>query len=140
MKRTLSSSVLALLLLATAAVIMSAAPPSGAQRKQPGKTKPAAGKGKAATKTRAKPADENALKAELDELVKLDAATHVERLKAFVKANPDTPQTLRAQEILTSARAALGDERLRGGDRAAGAELFREAVAEAPTGMSDKLF
>src|SRR5919205_107832 len=56
------------------------------------------------------------------------------------KAKPAPPQTLRAREFLTSARAALGDEKLRAGDRAAGVELFRAAVKEAPAEMSDKLF
>ncbi|MET0649905.1 MAG: hypothetical protein ABW208_25125, partial [Pyrinomonadaceae bacterium] len=68
-----------------------------------GQRKPAqTGKGKpkpAAAKPAAKPADEDALKAELDEVLKLDAAARVERLTAFVKANPDSPQTLRAQEL-----------------------------------------
>src|SRR5919205_868368 len=92
----------------------------------PPKAKTAAAKPKtAAAKPTPKPADGDALKAEVDEIVKLDAATRVERLSAFVKANPDTPQTLRARELLTSARAALGDEKLRAGDRAAGAELKR---------------
>ncbi|HEX6182592.1 MAG TPA: tetratricopeptide repeat protein [Pyrinomonadaceae bacterium] len=136
MKRTFSSFTLAILLLATTAALT-----SHAQRKPAG-SKPSAqkGKAKAAPKAAAKPADEDALKAELDEVLKLDAATRVERLKAFVEAHPDTPQTLRAQELLTSARAARGDELLRGGDRAAGIELFRAAVAEAPAEMSDKLF
>src|SRR5829696_3020507 len=127
MKRTLNSFTLAACLLTTAALS-----DSYAQRKpaQAGKGKPAA----------AKPGDEDALKAELDEALKLDAATRVERLTAFVKANPDSPQTLRAQELLASARAALGDEKLRAGDRAAGIELFRAAVKEAPAAMSDKLF
>src|SRR5947209_3195510 len=87
-----------------------------------------------------KPAGEDALKAELDEIVKLGAAERVERLQSFVKENTNSPTLLRAQELLTSARAALGDERLRGGERAAGVELFRTAVAEAPQAMSDKLF
>src|SRR5688572_8702493 len=80
MKRTLSSFTLAILLLATTAALT-----SHAQRKPAG-AKPSAqkGKGKAATKaTPAKPADEDALKAELDEVLKLDAAARVERLKAF---------------------------------------------------------
>src|SRR5829696_3232347 len=127
MKRTLNSFTLAACLLTTAALS-----DSYAQRKpaQAGKGKPAA----------AKPGDEDALKAELDEALKLDAAARVERLTAFVKANPDSPQTLRAQELLASARAALGDEKLRAGDHAAGVELFRAAVAGAPATMSDKLF
>lgn len=126
-----------MLLSATAATIIVAQ-----QGKSPAAKTPAQkGKAKAAPKTTpAKPADEEALKAELDEIVRLEAAARVERLKAFVKANPDTPQTLRAQELLTSARAALGDERLRAGDRAAALEHFRAAVGEAPAGMSDRLF
>jgi Flp pilus assembly protein TadD len=135
MKRTFTSFTLMLCLTLAAAA-------SFAQRKpEAGKGKPAAAKPKpAAAKPVAKPADEDALKAELDEVLKLDAATRVERLTAFVKANPDSPQTLRAQELLTSARAALGDEKIRAGDHAAGVELFRAAVAEAPATMSDKLF
>src|SRR5215207_4342314 len=127
MKRTLNSFALAACLLVTAALSN-----SYAQRKpaQAGKGKPAA----------AKAGDEDALKAELDGVLKLDVAARVERLTAFVKANPDSPQTLRAQELLASARAALGDEKLRAGDHAAGIELFRGAVAEAPAAMSDKLF
>src|SRR5205085_3658658 len=109
-----------------------------AQRKPQGaKAKPTPGKTKA---TPPKAAGEDAQTSELDEIVKLGAAERVERLQAFVKANPNSPSLLRAQELLTSARAALGDERLRGGDRAAGVELFRTAVAEAPQAMSDKLF
>src|SRR5436305_238246 len=108
------------------------------QRKPQGpKAKPTPGK---PTRTPAKAAGGHAKKAELDEIVKLGASERVERLQAFVKENPNSPSLLRAEELLTSARAALGDERLRGGDRAAGVELFRAAVAEAPEGMSDKLF
>lgn len=141
MKRTLTSFTFAAFLMLTASTVMTVA-----QRKAAGGAKPAAqtGKGKPAAtkpaKPKAVPADEDALKAELDEILKLDAEVRVERLKAFVKANPDSPQTLRAQELLTSARAALGDERLRVGDRAAAVELFRAAVTEAPAEMSDKLF
>jgi Flp pilus assembly protein TadD len=137
MKRTFTSFTLIAFLTLTAGQ-------SFAQRKpaaQTGKEKPTVSKpAKPKTAAAAKPADEDALKAELDEVLKLDAATRVERLTAFVKANPDSPQTLRAQELLTSARAALGDERLRAGDHAGGIGLFRAAVAEAPAQMSDKLF
>src|SRR5437588_7166642 len=114
-----------------------------AQRKPQGaKAKPTPGKTKATPPKAATPkaAGEDAQTSELDEIVKLGASERVERLQAFVKANTDSPSLLRAQELLTSARAALGDERLRGGDRAAGVELFRAAVSEAPQAMSDKLF
>src|ERR1044071_6492717 len=115
MKRILSSITFAACLLLTAA--LSDPSESFAQK---GKQKPGAPKPKATApdKPAGKPADEEALKAELDEILKLDAAARVERLAAFVKANPDSPQTLRAQELLASARAALGDEKLRAGDRA----------------------
>src|ERR1051325_4552638 len=100
MRRTFTGCALVACLTLTAAAV-------AAQRKPD--AKPAA-----ATQAKPKPtpksaADADALKAELDEIVKLDAATRVERLSAFVKANPDTPQTLRARELLVSARAALGE-------------------------------
>jgi tetratricopeptide (TPR) repeat protein len=125
---------------------------SSAQRKTAATAKPEAQGPKTAAsrpRTTAKGAGgEDAQKSELEEIAKadgagqpvLDAAERVERLQAFIKKHPDSAQLLRAEELLTSARAALGDERLRGGDRAAGVELFRAAVAEAPEGMSDKLF
>lgn len=133
MKRVLSSLACVLLLLTLDGM-------AAAQRK------PAAQTGKKASAAKPTPSaakgagGEDAQKSELDEIVKLDAAARVERLQAFVRDNPDSTQLERARELLTSARAALGDERLRGGDRAAGVELFRAAVAEAPEGMSDKLF
>jgi tetratricopeptide (TPR) repeat protein len=132
MKRTFNGFALVALLTLTA-------PPSFAQRK-PAAPKPKAPAAKPKAAPAAKPADEDALKAELDEVKNLDIAARVERLEAFVKANPDSPQTLRAQELLAGARAALGDQKLRTGDRAAGVELFRAAVREAPDAMSDRLF
>jgi tetratricopeptide (TPR) repeat protein len=77
---------------------------------------------------------------ELDEIAKLAPAERVERLLAYLSANPEATTTTRAREMLTVARAALGDERLRASERLAGVELFRAAVAEAPEEMSDKLF
>ena len=139
MKRTFTSFILAACLLTTAAVSASFAQHKPAAQSPKGK--PAAPKPKpASARPASKPADEDALKAELDGVLKLDAAARVERLTAFVRANPDSPQTLRAQELLTSARAALGDEKLRAGDHPAGIELFRAAVSQAPARMSDKLF
>ncbi|HYH85006.1 MAG TPA: hypothetical protein VEX60_05945, partial [Pyrinomonadaceae bacterium] len=109
-----------------------------AQRKPAGaKSAPQTGKPKA---TPAVAADEATLKAQLDEIVKLAASERVGRLEEFVKSNPDSPQTVRAQELLASARAALGDEKLRSGDRAGGVEMFRAVVADAPAVMSNKFF
>lgn len=111
------------------------APCASAQKKKPA-AKPAAAKA-----TPDAPKDDEALKAELDELVKLAPAERVVRLEEFVKSNK-LSETLAplAQGLLTSARAALGDERLRAGDRAAGVELFRRAVEGAPEPMPNKLF
>jgi tetratricopeptide (TPR) repeat protein len=104
-----------------------------AQRKPSGAKPPA----KASA---SKPAGEGASGADLDEIAKLGAAERVARLQAFIRENPKSPSLLRAQELLTSARAALGDEKMRAGDHGAGIELFRAAVAGAPAEMSDKLF
>lgn len=131
MKRLLSNISFALVLL-----LVALAPYASAQKKG---QKPAA---KPTTKaTPAAPKDDDALKAELDEIVKLAPSERVARLEEFVKSNK-LSETLAplAQGLLTSARAALGDERLRAGDRAAGVELFRKAVAEAPEPMPNKLF
>ena len=106
---------------------------------------PSASAQKKGQKTPAKPAaaakDDDALKAELDEIMKLAPAERVARLEEFVRSNrlSETLAPL-AQGLLTSARAALGDERLRAGDRAAGVELFRKAVEGAPEPMPNKLF
>lgn len=116
------------------------APLASAQKKgQKTTAKPAATAKPKATPAAAK--DDDALKAELDEIVKLAPAERVAKLEEFVKSN-SLSETLApiAQGLLTSARAALGDERVRAGDRAAGVELFRRAVEGAPEPMSDKLF
>ena len=83
---------------------------------------------------------DDASKAELEALLKLPVAERVERLRAFLEANPQTPLKARATEQLVSAHAALGDERLQSNDAAGGVELFKQAVALAPTDMSDKLY
>jgi tetratricopeptide (TPR) repeat protein len=129
MKQALLNLASVLLLLSSCAV------ETHAQRKPAAQTAK-----KTTTASKPKPAGEGASGSELDEIAKLGAAERVERLQAFIKDNPKSPSLLRAQELLTSARAALGDEKMRAGDHGAGIELFRTAVAEAPAEMSDKLF
>ncbi len=131
MKRTPTPFALLILLLALQGVAAAQRKPSGA--------KPAAKSGVSKPPAQ-KPQSDEASGAELDEIAKLDAAERVERLQAFVKEHPKSASLQHAQELLTSARAALGDEKLRAGDHAAGIELFRAAVADAPAGMSDELF
>jgi tetratricopeptide (TPR) repeat protein len=64
----------------------------------------------------------------------------IEKLKAFVATHPDSKSKARASELLIVARAALGDEKLKAGETAAGIALLFQALAEAPPDMSDKLF
>jgi Tfp pilus assembly protein PilF len=123
--------------LSIALSLLTLAPCAMAQRRKP-TPKPAA---TAKPKASPAPKDDEALKAELDEIVKLAPSERVARLEEFVKTNQSSAALLPlAQGLLTSARAALGDERLRAGDRAAAVELFKKAVEGAPEPMTDKLF
>ena len=90
-------------------------------------------------RVRAAKGDETALKAELETLLKLPVAERVAPLRAFIEANPQSSLRTRATEQLVSAHAALGDERLQSNDAAGGIELFKQAVALAPSDMSAKL-
>lgn len=133
MQRVLTSLACVALLFALRGDMVAQRKPSGAKPSaQAGKSKPKA--------TPAVAADEATLKAKLDEIVKLATAERVGRLEELIKSNPDSPQTARARELLAGARAALGDEKLRSGDRAGGVEMFRAVVADAPAVMSDKFF
>ena len=109
MKRLLLNLSIAFVLMA-----LMSAPCASAQRKAQGQ-KPAS-----ASKPKAGPApSDDALKAELDEIVKLAPAERITKLEEFISANQTSASILPvAQGLLTSARAALGDERLRAGDRA----------------------
>ncbi len=112
-----------------------------AQRKTADKPKTTAAKPKAgAQKSKTAPPKDEDVQAELETIAALPPAERVGRLEEFIKQNPESPASARALELLTSARAALGDEMLRTGDRLAGAELFRAAVADAPATMPDNLF
>jgi tetratricopeptide (TPR) repeat protein/uncharacterized membrane protein YgcG len=61
-------------------------------------------------------------------------------LKAFLDSHPDSKSRARALEILVSARASVGDQRLKEGDSAAGVEQLMMAIADAPVDASEKLF
>jgi tetratricopeptide (TPR) repeat protein len=79
-------------------------------------------------------------KEEFDAAIALPPAERIEKLKAFVAAHPRSTLKTRALELIVSAHAALGDERLKAGDASGGTEQFRLAIAAIPAGMSDKLF
>lgn len=78
--------------------------------------------------------------AEIQAALQYIPAERIEKLKAFVAAHPNSTLKSRAQELIVSARASLGDEKLRGGDTTGGLEQFRLAVSDAPEDMSDKLY
>jgi tetratricopeptide (TPR) repeat protein len=64
----------------------------------------------------------------------------IEKLKAFVQERPKSTLKARALELIVSAQAALGEEKLRSGDTEGGLVQFRLAVQETPQNSSDKLF
>lgn len=147
MKRILSTGFSAILLSASficagAVAAAQREPAANDELAMAQRPKPKAGAGKPKSTPAAKAAPSSEDEAELEAIVKakLAPAEWVARLEAFVKDHPDSSATPRAREFLTSARAALGDEKLRHGDRLAGADLFRAAVEDAPAEMPDKLF
>jgi len=83
---------------------------------------------------------DDAPKTDLNEIIRLPPQERVDRLRAFIKSQADASLKLRARELLVSARAALGDEKLKAGDARGGREEFQRAVEAAPAEMSDKLY
>lgn len=81
-------------------------------------------------------------KAELDALVKqkLPPTERIEKLKAFIEAHPRSPLKPFATELIISARASLGDEKLQAGDIVGGLQQIELAITESPEKMSDGLF
>jgi tetratricopeptide (TPR) repeat protein/uncharacterized membrane protein YgcG len=97
----------------------------------------------ASTKTRkpaAAPVNDEAESEEVELTLTKPVEERVGLLKAFLDSHPDSKSRARAMEILVSARAGLGDQRLKNGDSAGGVEQLLLAVADAPVDASDKLF
>lgn len=69
-----------------------------------------------------------------------EPAKRIKALRKFVENFPKSEEIVRAQELMVSARAQLGDEKLQAGETEKGLEFFRLAVTEAPKPMSEKLF
>jgi tetratricopeptide (TPR) repeat protein len=69
-----------------------------------------------------------------------DAAERIAALQAFIKNFPASTEILRAQGLIVSARAQLGDAKLRAGETQTGIDLFKLAVTEAPAPVPDDLF
>jgi tetratricopeptide (TPR) repeat protein len=103
---------------------------------------PAARKDSTAVKTK-KPStsvDDEAESEEVELTLTKPLEERVVILKAFLDRHPDSRSKARAIELLVSAHAALGDERLKKGDSAGGIEQLMLAIATAPVDASEKLF
>ncbi len=86
-------------------------------------------------------AEDDADESETVELTLTDPlAERIVKLKSFLNDYPESKSRPRAIEILVSARAGLGDDKLKLGDSAAGIEEFMLAIAEAPVNPSEKLY
>lgn len=84
--------------------------------------------------------DDEADSEEVELTLTLPLAERVLELKAFLNEKPESKSRERATELLISAEAALGDERLKNGDKAGGIDQLMLAIADAPINSSDKLF
>lgn len=67
-------------------------------------------------------------------------AERIDLLKAFISSHPTSVAVPRAHELLAMARALLGDQKMQAENTEAGLQLFRQAIAEAPVDMPDRLF
>lgn len=79
-------------------------------------------------------------RAELDAILALAPAERIEKLKAFIEKQSRPQFKTFAAELLVSAHAALGDEKLKEGDAVGGVEQFQLALDAIPTDMSDAFF
>ena len=113
--------------------------PNTTKKKDPLAAEPAKVSGPNARKKNT-PADDEAEAEEVEVTLTKPFAERVDKLKEFLATHPDSKSKSRATELLISARAALGDERLKAGDKAAGIEQLLQAIVDSPADMSDKLF
>jgi tetratricopeptide (TPR) repeat protein/uncharacterized membrane protein YgcG len=77
---------------------------------------------------------------EVELTLTLAPEARIAKLKEFLANRPDSKSRPRATELLVSAHAALGDDRLKRSDRAGGTEQLMLAIEEAPLTASDRLF
>jgi len=77
---------------------------------------------------------------EVELTLTLPLEARVDELKAFLEQRPDSKSKPRAIELLISAHAALGDQKLKKGDRVGGIQELMLAIADAPINSSEKLF
>src|SRR5882724_1801172 len=85
-------------------------------------------------------ADDEAEAEEVELTLTLPFEARVAKLKEFLATHSRSKVRAHANELLISAYAALGDQKLRSGDIAGGTDQLFLAIDQAPTNMSDKLF
>jgi tetratricopeptide (TPR) repeat protein len=73
-------------------------------------------------------------------LAQTDLSAKITALQEFTQNFPKSENKTRALEIIVSSRAQLADQKLRAGETGAAVALFKEAVTNAPTPISEKLF
>ncbi len=77
---------------------------------------------------------------EVELTLTLPLAKRAEALKNFLDTHPDSKARPRANELLISTHAGLGDQALKAGDTAAGVEQLLRAIDEADPAITDDLF
>jgi tetratricopeptide (TPR) repeat protein len=90
-----------------------------------------------ASMTRGNPDDE---KEEVELTLTKPPAERIDLLKKFIASHPKSAANSRAQELIITAHATLGDQKLAAGDIDGGLDEFSSALAEVPSDMSDRLF
>lgn len=111
-----------------------------AQKPKPAK-KPAAAKTNLTKPATATPKNAEPEKEAFQKAVTIaDAAERMAALDAFLSDFPQSKEKTRAQELIVSACAQIGDEKLRSGETESGVAFFKLAVAGAPKPVSDKFF
>lgn len=68
------------------------------------------------------------------------AAEKISALQKFIEKYPNSAEVNRAKELIISARAAIADEKLKRDDFIGATELYKTAIKEAPTPISDEAF
>ena len=80
-------------------------------------------------------------KEEFDKAAALnDAAEQIKALEKFLAAFPKSSEKNHALELMTVARAQIGDQKFKNNEPAEGVKFFTLAVRQAPQPISDKLF
>ena len=84
--------------------------------------------------------DDDAESEEVELTLALPLEERVAKLKSLIEKRPMSKSRPRATELLVSAHAALGDERLKKGDSTGGIEHLMLAIANAPVNPTERLF